>query len=142
MTRILLATVDQTFPDSAIDEAVRRAGDKGEIYVVSAARIYGTAFGLPHPGLYPSKREREAHKKAVAAVVRACERAGREAAGEVMATRHAARMLARRAREHGCAEIVASAAPWSRMVMLGWAGEPYRLARRSRIPVHLVESEP
>lgn len=137
---VLLACVDQSFPAEAVQEATHRAAGGG-VYVLSAARIYGSPFGLPHPSLFPSKREREAHKATVANAVRACEQHGVQARGEVMATRHAARMIARRARQHGCAEIVVSADPRPRFARLSWAGEPYILCRRSQVPVKIVVEE-
>ncbi|MGH3096597.1 MAG: hypothetical protein ACRDMV_11450 [Streptosporangiales bacterium] len=136
--RVLLASVDGWFSRQALREAMRLAGPRGGVYVVSTARVYGSGFGLPHPGLYPNRSEREAHRKAVADAVRAVERTGRAARGEVLATRHAAKMVARSARKQGCTRIVVGAAPRPRFTMLSWAGEPYRLERRAKVPVHLV----
>lgn len=140
-TTVLLGSVDASFADDAVRRAVELAGPQGRVYVVSTARVYGTSFGLPHPGLYPSKSEREQHRRAVADTVRAIERAGRQAEGEVLATRHAARMLGRRARQRDCSHIVVSAGPPPRMTLFSWAGEPYRLARRARVPVEVVTGE-
>lgn len=137
-TTVLLGSVDATFPDDAVRRAVELAGPDGRVYVVSTARVYGTSFGLPHPGLYPNKSEREQHRRAVADAVRAVERAGPHAEGEVLATRHAARMLGRRARQRGCSQVVVSAGPRPRVALFSWAGEPYRLARRVRVPVEVV----
>lgn len=137
-TRVLLASVDGRFSQQALREAMRLAGPRGGVYVVSTARVYGTGLGLPHPGLYPNRSERAAHRQAVADAVRAVERTGRAARGEVLATRHAARMLARSARKQDCTQIVVDAAPRSLLGMLGWPGEPYRLQRRAKVPVHLV----
>lgn len=138
VTTVLLGSVDGSFPDGAVRRAAELAGPDGRVYVVSTARVYGTSFGLPHPGLYPNKSEREEHRRAVAAAVRAIDRAGSHAEGEVLATRHAARMLGRRARQRGCSHIVVSAGPRPRMPLFSWAGEPYRLARRARVPVEVV----
>lgn len=138
---VLLASIDGRFPARAVREAVRLAGKDGAVYVISTARILGSAFGLPHPGLYPSRRERETHRQTVADVVRRIERLGPRARGEVLAARHAAKMLARRARQHGCAHIVVSAGPRPRLTWLSWAGEPYRVQRRAQVPVHVIVDE-
>lgn len=136
---VLLASITQRFPEAAIKEAIDCASDTTGVYVVSAARIYGTALGMPHPGLYPNKQERAAHKTAVATAVRTCEQTGIAASGEVMATRHPARMLARRARQHGCSAIVISAGDRPRLTMINWSGEPYRLPKKTELPVQLIE---
>ncbi len=44
------------FSNASIDEAIARAGD-GPVAVVTIARIHGTQFGLPNPGLMPTKGE-------------------------------------------------------------------------------------
>lgn len=133
---VMLASVDASFSRDAIAEAVRRSGPEGRVYVVSVARIHGSAFGFPHPGLYPNKREREEHRTVVAKAIRALEKSGITARGEVVATRHAARTLAARAQKRGCEQIVVSAQPRSRLGALSWSNEPHRLASKVRgIPV-------
>lgn len=133
---VLLASVDGSFSRKAIAEAVSRSGPDGRVYVVSVARIHGTAFGFPHPALYPNKQERAEHRAAVAKAIRALEKSGITARGEVVATRHAARTLAGKARRRECEQIVVSARPRSRLGVLSWSNEPHRLAGKVRgIPV-------
>lgn len=141
-TRVLLASIDGRFTRQALREALRLAGPRGGVYVVSTARVYGSGLGLPHPGLYPNRSERAAHRQAVADAVRSVERTGRAARGEVLATRHAAKMIARTARKYDCTQIVVGAGPRPKLGMLAWTGEPYRLERRAKVPVHLVVDTP
>ncbi|MDQ1517128.1 MAG: hypothetical protein QOE80_2958, partial [Actinomycetota bacterium] len=55
---ILVASAGDPFPQAVLDAVVDAAGgERPEVVVLSVARIWGTALGLPHPGLYPSLRE-------------------------------------------------------------------------------------
>src|ERR1700694_169168 len=64
---ILLATAGEPFDKAVIERAVALAS-KGRpmIHVLSIARIWGTALGLQHPGLRPSKQEWQEQAELVA----------------------------------------------------------------------------
>ena len=59
--RILLATEGRAIPDAAIDRVAKLADRSGptdpRVFVLSIARVHGVAFGLPNPGLMPTRRE-------------------------------------------------------------------------------------
>lgn len=89
--------------------AIRRAADlaAGEgVAVLSILRVYGSAFGLPNPGLMPSRREREEQLGIVRRAVQQLERKGHEADGQVAATRSAGKMIAKVALARSAAVVV------------------------------------
>src|SRR4029079_5894925 len=45
------------FSSRAVARAAALAGDGGHVAVVTIAKIYGSSYGLPNPGLLPTKRE-------------------------------------------------------------------------------------
>jgi hypothetical protein len=62
--------------------------------VVRVAKIYGSSFGLPHPGLLPTKQELEDHRGHVDRAIRGLRKKHVEADGQVAATRRATKKLA------------------------------------------------
>jgi hypothetical protein len=99
---VVLASTGGPFSPAAIDLAARHARDAGaRIRVVTVARIHGSAFGLQHPGLMPSKKEKDAARQAVAGAIRALQKRGLKADGEVVITRSPGSSFARVARSAG-----------------------------------------
>ena len=89
--------------------AVARAAALAEsrpVAVVTIAKIYGSSFGLPHPGLLPTKAELAERRGWVEAAVRKLLAAGATADGQVAATRRTAKKLAAVARARGVRVIV------------------------------------
>src|SRR5258708_32109581 len=81
--------------------AVRRAHELavGEpVAVLSILKVYGSTFGLPNPGLMPTRREREAQLAIVSRAIKDLERLGGTVDGQAAATRSAARAIANVAR--------------------------------------------
>ena len=70
---VLLASPGRPFSDAAVQAALLAAG-AGRIRVLSTAKIYGTALGLQHPGLLPSKREISAQEEIIGDAVKRIER--------------------------------------------------------------------
>jgi nucleotide-binding universal stress UspA family protein len=142
---IVLASEGRPIPQTAVELAGRLAERSGaEVHVLSIARIWGTSFGLPHPGLLPNKREMQERHDSVAGVVTWLKRRHIEASGQVSGTRNAAKRILAEARRHGADAIVMAADPplhWfvSNMV---WSQEPYRVRRLAPIPVYLVVESP
>jgi len=138
---VLLASEDRDISPQAISLAGKIAErSKAPVHVLVIARIWGTSFGFPNPGLMPNKREwDEQHKKAELAV-RALKSWGLEADGHVLGTRNAAKKIVEKARIEGCGAIVMTAdEPRGRLVgNMIWSQEPYRVRRRADIPVYLV----
>jgi nucleotide-binding universal stress UspA family protein len=138
---VLLASESREIPTSAIDLAARIAKRSGApVHVFAIARIWGTSFGFPNPGLFPSKREWDEQRHNVAKAVGRLERKGVEAKARVIGTRAGAKRIVREAERLGCDAIVMGADPKASAVIRNfmWSQEPYRVQRRSHVPVFLV----
>jgi nucleotide-binding universal stress UspA family protein len=138
---VLLASEDREIPRAAVDLAARMAKRSGApVHVFTIARIWGTTFGFPNPGLFPSKREWDAQRRNVEKAVARLERKGVTADGRVIGTRAAAKRIVREAQRLGCDAIVMGADPRRNAVIRNfmWGQEPYRVKRRARVPVFLV----
>jgi len=99
---LVLASTGRPFSPAAIDLAAGLAKASGSrVRVVTIARIHGSAFGLQHPGLMPNKKERAAAEKVVADAIRALQKRGLAADGEVVITRSPGPAFARAARSAG-----------------------------------------
>jgi nucleotide-binding universal stress UspA family protein len=138
---VLLASEQREIPRAAIDLAARIAKRSGApVHVFTLARIWGTSFGFPNPGLMPSKREWDEARSVVDKAVRRLRKKGIDADGRVVGTRAGAKRIVREARRLGCDAIVMGADP-QRSWLVGdfmWSQEPYRVRRRADLPVYLV----
>ena len=138
---VLLASEDREIPRAAVDLAARMAKRSGApVHVFSIARIWGTSFGFPNPGLFPSKREWDQQRRNVEKTVARLERKGVKADGRVIGTRAGAKRIVREAARLGCDAIVMGADPPRSPVIRNfmWSQEPYRVRRRADVPVFLV----
>jgi nucleotide-binding universal stress UspA family protein len=137
---ILLATAGEPFDKPVVDRAVTLAGkSRPAIHVLSIARIWGTALGLQHHALYPSKQEWRVQAELVAEVVKQLERKGFTAKGRVVATRNPAKAIASEAVATGADVVVMGRhrpTLWSRLQRKDETG---RVARRTRVRVDIVE---
>lgn len=139
LAHVLVASTGEPIDRRVIDGAVKLAGPTRPVmHVVSIARIWGTALGLQHPGLYPTKREWRAQADLVADAVKDLERRGFEAHGRVIGSRHPSKAIAHAARDAGCDAIVMAARPvprWRRWLQ----GDDVRgVARQTDVPVYDV----
>ncbi len=94
--------------------AVARAaalGTSGPVAVVTIAKIYGSSFGLPHPGLLPTKVEMAERQRWVEGAIRKLKAGGAQADGQVAATRRAGKKLAAVARGRGAMVVVIDETP-------------------------------
>jgi hypothetical protein len=137
----LLASEGRPFPRAALDEAAALAGKGGQVHVFTIVRVWGTSLGLPNPGLLPTKREWDAQREMVSAAVSALRKRGVGADGRVVATRKATKRIVGESERLGCASIVMAADPPRNRFLadLMWSQEPYRVRRRAKVPVHIVE---
>jgi nucleotide-binding universal stress UspA family protein len=141
---ILLASEGRPITAAAVERAAelaRAAG--GPVHVFSIARIYGVAFGLPSPWLRPNAGEWQEQRDNVARAIELLERRKIVADGNILGTRKATKRIVGEAERLGCEAIVMGADP-PRNRLVGdmiWAQEPYRVKRRSPVPVHLVVDE-
>lgn len=139
--RILLASEGRTIPAEAVEFVARLASPrKAAVCVFSIARIHGTAYGFPSPGLLPTKREWQEQRDLVAAAVKALRKRGLQADGEVVGTRKPTSRICQQATQLDCDVIVMAADPPRNRVVADfmWTQEPYRVRRKARMPVYLV----
>ena len=94
---VLLASPGAPFSSAAIRRACQLAAGE-PVAVLSILKVYGSAFGLPNPGLMPTRRERDEQYANVRRAITAVERRGGTADGQITATRSAGRTIARVAR--------------------------------------------
>jgi nucleotide-binding universal stress UspA family protein len=142
--RILLASEGREFSDAAFNRALdlARPWDAG-VCVLSIARVHGVAFGLPNPGLLPTKREWDEQREMVRKIVKRLQRKGIEADGRVVGTRKATKVILQEAQLSGCDAIVMAADPDRNRVAgdFMWTQEPQRVRRRAKVPVFLVPDD-
>jgi hypothetical protein len=86
------------FSSRAVARAAALAGAGGHVAVVTIAKIYGSSYGLPNPGLLPTKRELAERREWVADAIRTLEQEGAVADGQIASTRRATKKLAAIAR--------------------------------------------
>src|SRR5262249_17429380 len=91
---VLLASEGRPIPRPAVALAGRMARQaSAPVHVLSIARIWGSALGLPHPGLRPNRREWQAQHDLVGEAMDLLRRRGVEVTGQVLGTRNAARQI-------------------------------------------------
>jgi nucleotide-binding universal stress UspA family protein len=138
---VLLASEGRAFSREAVREAATLARrHDGRVRVLIIARMHGTGFGLPHPGLKPNSHEMAAYEEHVAKAIAKLKRAGVDADGHIITTRRATRSILAEAARLGCEAIVMGADPPRNRFAADfmWSQEPYRVKRRAGIPVHIV----
>ncbi|MGN6680238.1 MAG: universal stress protein [Streptosporangiaceae bacterium] len=91
---VLLASSGSPFSRAAIRRAHELAGGE-PVAVLSILKVYGSSFGLPNPGLMPTRREREEQFAIVQRAIKDLERLGGDVDGQIAATRSAGRTIAK-----------------------------------------------
>lgn len=142
--RLLLGSEGRRIPYSLLQETFELARPhRAEVRVVTIARVWGTSLGFPNPGLLPSKHEWDEQRDIVRKAVSALEKAGFKATGHVIGTRRAGKRIVAEANAFGADAIVMGCDPDKGIIGdFSWSHEPYRVARRARVPVYLFEVEP
>jgi nucleotide-binding universal stress UspA family protein len=138
---VLLATGGRAIPAAAVERAVELARERGSgVHVFSVARVWGTSFGFPNPGLQPTRQEWKDQRALIETTVKALEKRGVDATGRVLGTRKATKRIVDEAERLGCTAIVMAADPPRNRFLsdLMWSQEAYRVKRRAKVPVHLV----
>ncbi len=102
---VLLASHGAPFSRAAIRRAYELAAGE-PVAVLSILKVYGSAFGLQNPGLFPTRRERDEQYANVRRAISAVERRGGTADGQITATRSAGRTIAKVARRRGVRYVV------------------------------------
>jgi Universal stress protein family len=140
---VLLATTGEPFSKAAIRRARELAAGE-PVAVLSILKVYGSQFGLPVPGLLPTRRERDQGFAVVQRAITELERQGGTADGQVAATRSAGRQIARVARVRKVRYVVMDDREPSGMgrVVQGGVMATVRRGLRSRAELELVASHP
>lgn len=103
---VLLATTGEPFSKAAIRRAHELAAGE-PVAVLTILKVYGSQFGLPNPGLLPTRSEREEQftlmKRTIAALER---RGGGTVDGQIATTRSAGRTIAKVARARNVRYVV------------------------------------
>lgn len=102
---VLIASLGEAIPRSAIKRSVGLSMGQ-PVAVVTIARIYGSSFGLPNPGLMPTRKEMDEQKGHVEATIAALEKLGSEAWGQVAASRRPAKTIAQAAKARGVRHVI------------------------------------
>jgi nucleotide-binding universal stress UspA family protein len=135
----MLASVGTPIDAKVIERAVEVAQEKpSKVLVLSVARIWGTALGLPNPMLYPSKREWDEQRAIANEAARTLEARGVKATTKLVGSRSASKAIARWAEFLGCRAIIIGAPAVGRWERWLRGDEPNRVSRRTRLPVHAV----
>jgi nucleotide-binding universal stress UspA family protein len=125
-----------------VDLAARIAErSNAPVHVFSIARVWGTSFGFPNPGLLPTKKEWDKQHDVVRKAVARLRRKGIEADARVIGTRAAAKRIVSEAKRLNCDAIVMGADPPRPSLVrdFSWSHEPYRVKSRAKeLPVYLV----
>lgn len=138
---VLLASDGQRmFGTRAVARAAALA-DQEPVAVLIIAKIFGSSFGLPVPGLMPTKDEVQERLSWIRDSVGQLERKGLEVDGQVAQTRHPVRAIVRvaRARQVRMVVIESRERPtWRRVIEGDVATSVARSLRRSGIEVEII----
>ena len=132
---VLVVLVGERLPDGVVARALELSGGE-PVAVAALARIYGSPYGLPNPGLLPTKKELAERFALVNTVIAGVERGGSEGLGQVAATRRPIKTIIKvvQARTPAHVLIVTPAQPrWRRLV----EGDLSRDVRR-RVPEGVI----
>lgn len=102
---VLLASNGERFSKASIERA-RHLAVGEPIGVLVILRIFGSSFGLQHPGLMPTQREAEEKLEILRAAINTLERWGCDADGQLAATRHPVKQIASVARRRQARIVV------------------------------------
>jgi hypothetical protein len=102
---LIAAPFGDPIPRSALKLAVGLSGGD-PVAVVTIARIYGSAMGLPNPGLMPTRKEMAEQKSQVEWAIRQLEKSGAEAWGQVAASRKPIKTIVEAAKARGVRDVV------------------------------------
>jgi len=128
------------FGSRAVARAAALAGSE-PVAVVTVAKIYGSSFGLPAPGLMPTKDEMNERLGWIRNALARLERKGVEADGQVAQTRRAVRTIARIARTRAVRVVVIESAEqprWRGLIEGDVAAAVARSLKRSGIEVEVL----
>jgi hypothetical protein len=102
---LIAAPLGDPVPAAVVRKALARAAGE-PVAVVTIARIYGSAMGLPNPGLMPTRKEMAAQKSQVEKTLRLIEKGGGEGWGQVAASRKPVKTIVQAAKARGVREVL------------------------------------
>jgi hypothetical protein len=140
---VLLASSGAPFSRAAVLRARELAGGQ-PIAVLSILKIYGSTFGLPNPGLMPTRKEREEQLRIVRRAIDELERRGCMVDGQIAATRSAGRLIGKVARTRQVQYVVMDAHPGTgiRRLIEGELTNIVRRGLKNRAALELVGAKP
>jgi len=140
---VLLASSGAPFSKAAVRRARELAAGE-PVAVLSILKIYGSTFGLPNPGLLPTRREREEQFANVSKAINQLERSGCTADGQIAATRSVGRTIAKVARVRQVRVVVMDDSTESgvRRVIEGSVTSAVRRRLAGRADIELVSAAP
>jgi hypothetical protein len=129
-------------PDAAASpELFTAAKDTGgTVTVVLPLKIQGYSFGMPNPGLMPTKRERAMADDAITATVGRLRRAGVDVDGQIVVTRNAHKAVTRIVRRRGANRVLLEDSTASRVRRFLEGDLRTQLARRLAPSVAVVSA--
>jgi hypothetical protein len=133
------------FSSRAVARAAALAGNGGRVAVVTIAKIYGSSYGLPNPGLLPTKRELAERREWVEGAIHTLQQEGAVADGQIASTRRATKKLAAIARVRSPRVVVIDETPETglRRLVEGDVGSELRKKlRQDGIDVEVVPPAP
>jgi len=139
---VLLASSGSPFSKAAVRRAYELAGGE-PVAVLSILKVYGSQFGLPNPGLLPTRSERDEQLAVVRRAINALEQRGCTADGQVAATRSAGRTIAKVARARQVRYVVMDSptATGVRKIIEGELTNIVRRRLRDRATLELVDGK-
>jgi nucleotide-binding universal stress UspA family protein len=111
---VLLASSGAPFSRAAMRRAKELANGQ-PVAVLSILKVYGSSFGLPNPGLMPTRRERDEQLRIVKQAINELERRGCTVDGQIATTRSAGRAIAKVARARQVTYVVLETQPTTGM---------------------------
>jgi hypothetical protein len=139
---VLLASPGAPFSRAAVRRARELAAGQ-PVAVLSILKVYGSTFGLPNPGLLPTRRERDEQLKIVNQAISQLERGGCTVDGQIAATRSAGRMIAKVARTRNVRYVVMDTRPATgvRRIIEGELTNIVRRRLRDKATLELVNAQ-
>ena len=140
---VLLASPGSQFSSAAMRRA-RELADGQPVAVLAILKIYGSSFGLPNPGLMPTRRERDEQLKNVKLAIHELERRGCAVDGQIAATRSAGRTIAKVARARKVSYVVMDTQPATgiRRLIEGEVSNNVRRWLRGAAVLELISGNP
>jgi nucleotide-binding universal stress UspA family protein len=136
---ILVASAGDPIPAEVLARVRDLAGDsRPPVIVVSVARIWGTALGLPNPGLYPTRQEMEQQREHVAAAATALVQQRFHVETDVLRARNAGKAIARYAEKRGCRAVLIADPRSTRWQRIFFGDVSREIKRRTSIQIEPV----